>query len=354
MRVLIVADTSEWLKGSVPTLGGLERQVYYTAEYLRANGVHADIANVYFEGLTPETIGQYDIVHIFNTGGPKGALIMVAHMAKALAKKVIFTPVYWPPDKLLEELDRHGVRVMVHKDKNQWRVPMRRLIESADIIVPNASMEWEATCKDLGIAYDAKPVFVVHNAISLEELGVIVESPFKGKDYVFCAGRLEWRKNQYNLAKAMKILYGRGHKLGLLLAGENAADDVFLSLLKKELEGVQAAWIGTQPASVIYGAMVSARVYCQPSFYETPGLASLEAAALGVPLVVGAWGSEPEYFGSLAEYCIPTDPVSIADAIERALAADPVRWKTLSGVVKRNFTYEAAAEKLLAIYKNVI
>lgn len=353
MRVLIVSDTSEWLKDSVPTLGGLERQVYYTAQYLKRNGVHADISNLYFEGLWTDDIQSYDIVHIFNTGGPKGALIMLSRLAKAMAKKVIFTPVYWPPSKLRQILEEHGERVEESAIERQVRNAMRTLISLADCIAVNARMEWDATCEDLGIHPDAKPVFVVPNAIDLDSLDEIIESPFKGKDYVFCAGRLEWRKNQFGLAKAIKILNKRGHRLNLLLAGANVADRRLREVLHEALNGVSAAYIGEQPPPVIYGAMASAKVYCQPSFYETPGLASLEAAALGVPLVVGGWGSEPEYFGSLAEYCVPSDPVFIADAIERAIAADPVRWKTLKDFVRKNYNYNVAAEKLLKIYQNM-
>lgn len=351
MKVLIIADTIERLGKSVPYFGGLERQVHYTAEYLNRAGIEADLKNVFWEGLSSADMARYDLVHIFNTGGPKGMLITAALLAREAGKKVIFTPVYWPPDKLLSEMEKHNCKPNLDMVQEAIKAPLGKLISLADVVVANAHSEWIAICLDLEIRPDCKPVFIVPNAIALEEMDTIVETPFKGKDYVLCVGRIEWRKNQHNLAEAMKILYCRGHQLGLLLAGAQSADAAFLNVLQRSLEGVQAAWIGQQPAPVIYGAMVSAKVYCQPSFYETPGLAALEAAALGVPLVTGSWGSEREYFGALAEYCIPNDPVSIADAIERALAADRVRWRTLSEAVKREFTYEAAVQKLKRIYQ---
>lgn len=354
MKILMIADTSEWLKGAVPTLGGLERQVYYIRQHLEAKGLEATLANLYFEGLTHDDIAPYDLVHIYNTGGPKGALLMALDTAKRLGKPVVFTPVYWPPSRLRQEMEKHGACVRESFLEQYVRGAMRRLVAGADAIAVNARLEWEAILGDLGISYD-RPVLVVPNAIDMQELEHVVESPFRGKRYVFCAGRIEWRKNQYGLAHAIKLLKAKwGLDMNLLLAGENTADARLLEVLKRALDGVPAAYIGAQPAPVIYGAMLSAAVYCQPSFYETPGLASLEAAALGVPLVVGCWGSEMEYFGSLAEYCVPNDPESIAEAIVRALSSDAVRWETLKRHVRRQYTYEAAAQQLCDLYRSLV
>lgn len=352
MNVLIVCDTAEWLKNAKPTLGGLERQVWWTAEYLRRNGCHVVVSNLYFDGLFPDDMKEYDIIHFFNTGGPKGALIMAMGMAKEMGKRVIFTPVYWPPSKLVQELGNCGV-IVHERDIEYLRSGVRRLIETADVIVANAHVEWKATCDDLGLSSDIKPVFIVHNAIDPDELKHVADEPFRGKHYVFCAGRIEWRKNQIGLAMAVKILNGRGHNVNLLLAGAYAGDSILQEKLKRALQGIRAAWIGEQPAEVVYGAMRHALVYCQPSFYETPGLASLEAAALGRPLVVGGWGSEPEYFGDLAEYCVPTDWESIANAIELAMQAPPKRRHDLQKLVLHEYTYSVAAQKLLRIYRNL-
>src|SRR5581483_4587265 len=69
----------------------------------------------------------------------------------------------------------------------------------------------------------------------------------------------------------------------------------------------------------IFALMSRAAVHVLPSWCETPGLASLEAAAAGAQVVVGNRGSEFDYFGTHAEYADPVDPASIREAVLRAL-----------------------------------
>lgn len=354
MKVLIVADTYARLAKGIPSFGGLEKQVYYTAKHLRAMGVQADLVNVYYSGLSRHDIASYDIVHIFNTGGPKGALIMVQALAQEQGIPVIFTPVYWPPNALKKNLKLFGVHIIEEEIEDTIRAPLRTLISRSSAIIVNARAEWNATVEDLGIDDEGIPVYVVYNAIDLQELENVVETPFKDKEYVLCVGRIEWRKNQIGLAQALKVLAQHGRKLNLLLIGAYSGDNRLKVQLEKALNGVMAAWIGEQPPPVVLGAMRAAQVYCQPSFYETPGLAALEAAALGKPVVVGGWGSEREYFGDLVEYGRPDSPEEIADAIERAMDSPPERWQRLAAHVRTHYTYEVAAQETLKAYKCVL
>ena len=49
-------------------------------------------------------------------------------------------------------------------------------------------------------------------------------------------------------------------------------------------------------------------VHAHPSWLESPGLSSLEAAATGARIVVGDRGCEREYFGADVDYADPADP----------------------------------------------
>ncbi len=55
-----------------------------------------------------------------------------------------------------------------------------------------------------------------------------------------------------------------------------------------------------------------------PSWFETTGLSSLEAAAMGCNIVITRKGDAYEYFGDYAYYCDPESPDSIFKAIEKA------------------------------------
>ena len=70
-------------------------------------------------------------------------------------------------------------------------------------------------------------------------------------------------------------------------------------------------------------AYAAARTHALVSFYETPGLASLEAVLAGATIVATDRGSPREYFGDSAFYCQPTDLGSIKAALSAAYAAKP-------------------------------
>jgi glycosyltransferase involved in cell wall biosynthesis len=86
-----------------------------------------------------------------------------------------------------------------------------------------------------------------------------------------------------------------------------------------------------------------------PSWYDTPGLTSLEAFVSGCPVVVTEFGSPREYFGSLATYCSPTDYASIRTAVEKASGLRP-SVETRQQFQER-FSWQRAAEATAAAYK---
>ena len=93
----------------------------------------------------------------------------------------------------------------------------------------------------------------------------------------------------------------------------------------------------------------AARVHACVSWYETPGLASLEAALCGCNLVVTPGGCTHEYFGDAAHYCEPYDPRSIRAAVEAALSTEPN--PELAARVTREFNWDAAARSTLRGYE---
>ena len=69
--------------------------------------------------------------------------------------------------------------------------------------------------------------------------------------------------------------------------------------------------------------MAGAAVHAHPSWLESPGLSSLEAAATGARIVAGDRGCEREYFGPDVDYADPADPATIRAAVLRALERGP-------------------------------
>ena len=78
-------------------------------------------------------------------------------------------------------------------------------------------------------------------------------------------------------------------------------------------------WLGHVPDDELPGLYAGALAFVLPSLYEGFGLTALEAMACGTPVVVSDRGALPEVVGEAGLYVDPTDPVAIADAVERAI-----------------------------------
>ena len=97
----------------------------------------------------------------------------------------------------------------------------------------------------------------------------------------------------------------------------------------------------TQTALAHYYAR--ARVHVLPSWFETCGLSSLEAAAMGCNIVITAKGYPRDYFG---------DEASIREAVmQAATTATPMQ---LANSIKTNYTWERAAAMTLSAYQTVL
>jgi glycosyltransferase involved in cell wall biosynthesis len=93
-------------------------------------------------------------------------------------------------------------------------------------------------------------------------------------------------------------------------------------------------------------------VHVLPSWFETTGLSSLEAAVMGCNIVISNRGDAGAYFGNRAFYCEPSSPESIRTAIEQAAAA-PVQQDLIEHI-QTNYTWKKAAAETLAAYKKVL
>ena len=153
---------------------------------------------------------------------------------------------------------------------------------------------------------------VIYNGIYLKELLNVVEDEeiFRKynlpKEYICCVGGIGPRKNQLNLIKA---------------ANEANINIVIIGQASKGYEGyyneVKASakeniiFLGQLPQIETFKIVKNSIAHIQPSFIETPGLASLEAVALGVNTIVSNNEPVKEYFSENVYYCNPYDLKSI-------------------------------------------
>jgi glycosyltransferase involved in cell wall biosynthesis len=355
------------------SLGGPSVRVPRTAQVLRARGVPAQ-AGVY---TGPADISQ-QIVHLFNAWTPDTALLALKQL-KAAGKTVVFSPIYldlgsygfWYdqlPQMPLEDLDahaRHSATALAHLEGRARRgeampgyhAMLSHMIALADHVIFLSQSERDALAA-LGTPVEDDRVSLVPNPVDAHvwqagDADLFSNSYLKGlggpSEYVISVGRIEERKNQLLLARALRDLPVR-----LVLVGHPGNPD-YLARVRAEA-GPDLLIVDRLPpgGEMLRSAVAGARVFALPSWAEGASLAALEAAAMGARMVLSDRSSEQAYFGDLAQYCDVADPRSIAQAVRQCLdtpqyAAD-VRAQALRDLVARDYTWDAHVTRTQQAY----
>lgn len=111
-------------------------------------------------------------------------------------------------------------------------------------------------------------------------------------------------------------------------------------------------YLESLPEPLLRSAYAAARVHALPSFFETTGLVTLEAALSGCNVVVNEQRHTREYFQDHAWYCNPYDVNSIRSAVQ---AAYQTPWNSrLRRRILDNFTWEHTAAATVEAYERVL
>lgn len=342
--------------------GGDTIQIKQTAIQLRKLGVRVDIL--------PATLkidyNQYDLLHFFNIGRPAD---MLYHISKS-RKPFVLSPIFID----YGEYDRHhrkGIpgfifrrfssagneyfktigRWLLGKDslrsksflfKGQLR-SIKEVIRRASWLLPNSEAEFTAMMKEFKVS---KSYTVVPNGIDhlLFQPG---PSQIKSENLVICAARIEGIKNQLNLVKALN-----NTEFTLLLIGSPAPNQKKYYKHCREIASDNIQFISHIPQEELLTWYKKAKVHVLPSWFETCGLSSLEAAAMGCNIVITNKGYTHDYFGNNAFYCDPENPASILDGVRKASRSE---WKPgLQEKIFREFTWQRAATVTFNVYKKIL
>lgn len=230
-----------------------------------------------------------------------------------------------------------------------WR-RTKELLDGSAILLPTS--EWEL--RQLRRRFRIRtPARVTPNAIDFRTFARGSKRRFERKhglkDFVLCVGRISVQKNQLSLVKAV-----RGMDVPLVLIG--AVDPKgYLQAVRREIKrsGVELVYIQRLSQSELADAFAAARVHVLPSWIESTGQVSLQAAAAGCPVVQTEVSPWKEYFGNLIETCRPESVRDIRRATQRTLAAPPSRRRALADRMKR-FTWERSARETLKAYRAVL
>jgi Flp pilus assembly protein TadD len=166
------------------------------------------------------------------------------------------------------------------------------------------------------------------------------------RDYVLCVARLEPRKNQLMLLEALRD----DPRPVVLVAGDFSYAPDYATLCRELRRRGRTLVVGRLDSTMLAAAFREAAVHCLPSWYELPGLVSLEAASYGTPVAASSWGAARDYLGETIAYLEPDDPDSIARALDAAVRM-PAGAAALQA---RQYTWERTAAETIALYEEVL
>lgn len=174
--------------------------------------------------------------------------------------------------------------------------------------------------------------------------------------YLLVVGTIEPRKNLVRLLEA----YHQARQMlphdvpPLVHVGAKGwfYEDVFKTVQRLNLEE-HVTFLGRVDLEALPALYNGARLFLYPSLYEGFGLPVVEAMACQTPVITSNVASLPEVGGDAALLIDPHNTPRIAEAIT-TLLTDPAQCELMRqrGLVHaRQFSWDAAAQKTLAIYE---
>lgn len=342
--------------------GGDTIQVTNTARYLKELNVAVDIK------MTDEKINynDYDLLHFFSLIRPADIL---PHLQKCTQPFVI-TPLIIDYSEF-DRKHRQGIsgkifrffsadeieylKTIARWAVNQQSLPsfdfvikgqrssIKEILRKSALVLPNSQMEYDQLMSRYGIE---KAYHIIPNGIDRELFSGSCKIK-KDENMVLSVARIEGLKNQINLVKALN-----NSRYIVYLIGNPAANH---TKYYKECRSIAAKNIHfinhlTQQELIAY--YEKAKVHVLPSWFETCGLSSLEAAAMNCAVVISRKGYTSEYFQDQAFYCDPSSPASIKEAVDAA-SVSPINEKFQQKIYSQ-FTWQNAAAKTYEAYKKIL
>jgi len=301
--------------------GGGEIQLLKSKEALERRGHEVVLFNQWEHSLE-----DADVLHHFSVQGGAYNICVYAHGNNI---PLVVSPILWLGEHIAE-------------------YPMGEIgftLSLADVICPNSRAEVERFLPHIHVSEDK--YHVTHNGVDTTFFDPVsadifishfgIEQPF-----VLCVGNIENRKNQSVLLEAASI-----SGVHVVLVG-NIRDAQYYRNLENRFYG-KFSYLGylEHDSEMLRSAYSACSVFALPSLLETPGLAALEAAAAGVPLVITREGCTAEYFGTNAFY---VDPASPHDVAEKLVLAIKSNTRDLLKEHVRQFSWDRVAEELEQAY----
>lgn len=319
--------------------GGGETQLAKTKEALEKLGVQVELFDIW----NPK---HYDSLHIFGSTYQLSDFVVTA---KRLGMKVVVSPITYTDKptwmwKTWSVIDRLLPVPTVYTYR-------KRIYEVADVLISGSRAE--ATQLIANFRVSKEKIRIVHNAADkrfAEASPELFIKKYGLRDFVLMVSRISNHKGQLRLIKALE-----GLDIDLVFIGRMDPDDPgYFDQFQQACE--RRPWVhylgGFDDQNMLASAYAAAKVHTLPSLGECPGLVSLEAGLAGANVVAVKDPPVYEHLGDEAFYCNPRSISSIREAVLKAYNVP--RNERLRQRLLNEFTWDKVAQKILAIYKELL
>lgn len=309
--------------------------------------------------------GAYDLVHLFNLTSPN----LISTLAQDAIDQDVPFLVHalqedWPrflnralaTAVILEKYVSSGQRrerlastLALLRDCPSVEMPVTTAVGKAAAILCTGKQEVESVLRD----YHATRTHIIPLGAGLavsdpnEATGAEFSEAFGLHDFVLCVGRLEPRKNQLMLLAALEedditVVFADG---GFTYAPE------YSEACRRFSRRGRTHFTGRISPRMLRSAYRAARVSCLPSWYELPGLATLEAALWSRNVVTCPWGTIVDYLGQTCLYAEPDDFLGLRSQVLKAWDTSP-NFALRERIVE--FTWSRTARETEALYLELL
>jgi glycosyltransferase involved in cell wall biosynthesis len=329
--------------------GGGEIALLKTKEYLEKEGIKIKLFDPWHDKLK-----DFNILHTF--GSVKDSLRMM-EVAKTVGTKNVLSTICWYSlkaawgtypawNKRIPSLIRHVAKTALPNLPSE----RRKMMQVSDLLLPNSKTEAHQLKRYFGMP--EKKISMIPNGVD-PAFAEATPDFFIGKygiqNFILIVGRIEPRKNQLNVIRALK-----GIKQDVVFIGDYVHDykDYYDQCRKEASPNFH--FLGPIPhdSGLLTSAYAACNTFLLATWLETPGLAALEAGLAGSKVVITNQGATEEYFKEFASY---VSPDNLAEIREKTLQAfEQPKDQKLKEHIRKNYLWPVVAQQIIREYKRLV
>ncbi len=328
--------------------GGGEVQLLKTKEYLEKEGYPVTLFDTWTHKLK-----NFDILHTF--GSVKDALPMMQAAKFAGIKNVLSTICWYSWQSAVGthgSLKEKTLAITRHAAKSLLPfLPSERkqMMELSDALLPNSESEAAQLRRFFNVS--DKKIKIIPNGVDAYFANATPDAfveKYKLNDFVLCVGRIEPRKNQLNMIKALNSA-----GVPAVFIGEAVSKYKDYEAACKQAAAKNIHFIGALPreSGLLTSAFAACNTFLLASWLETPGLAALEAGLAGAKVVITSQGATKEYFGNYANYTEPGDITNIREVTLRTFNLP--KNDDLKRHIQNHYLWSNTAKKTIEVYEQL-